>query len=106
MPTTTQIQPTVLVAMASSTACGRSTAPVTRTSNKVVNNTISKTGATNVSGYSSTCGYQAGIADEGNKDSVVNNTISGNGYLPTTDCSSGTFKTAIDPLGNNHINNN
>jgi hypothetical protein len=81
-------------------------APLTKTNNKVVNNTISKSNdATNISG-DGTCGYQAGIADEGNKDSVVNNTISGNGYLPATDCASGTFRTAIDPLGNNHINNN
>jgi len=72
-----------------------------------VNNTISKPdGATNLTGYSSTCGYQAGIADEGNKDSIVNNTISGLGYVPTTDCTTGTFRTAIDPLGNNHIKNN
>ena len=81
-------------------------APVTKTSNKVVNNTISKTdGATNVSG-DGTCGYQAGIADEGNKDSIVNNTISGDGYVPDTTCESGTFRTAIDPLGSNHIHNN
>lgn len=80
--------------------------PVTKTNNKVVNNTISKTdGATNISG-DGTCGYQAGIADEGNKDNIVNNTISGNGYVPSTSCSSGTFRTAIDPVGNNHINNN
>ena len=81
-------------------------APVTKTNNKVVNNTISKTdGATNLSG-DGTCGYQAGIADEGNKDNVVNNTISGSGYVPGSPCSSGTFSTAIDSLGNNHINNN
>jgi hypothetical protein len=81
-------------------------APVTKTNNKVVSNTISKTdGATNVSG-DGTCGYQVGIADEGNKDNIVNNTISGNGYVPTTSCATGTFRTAIDPLGSNHIHNN
>jgi hypothetical protein len=84
-------------------------APVTKTSNKVVNNAISKTdGLTNVSGSGGTCGYQAGIADEGNKDNVVNNTISGSGYVPGSVCTAGigTFSTTIDPLGNNHINNN
>jgi hypothetical protein len=81
-------------------------APVTKTNNKVVSNTISKNnGLTNVSGSGGGCGYQAGIADEGNKDNIVNNTISGNGYVPGSTCP-GTFSTAIDPLGNNHINNN
>jgi hypothetical protein len=44
-------------------------------------------------------------ADDGNHDHVVNNKISGDGYA-TSDCDSGTFATAIDPLGPNHINNN
>jgi hypothetical protein len=62
-------------------------APTIKTDNAVKNNTISNNAVTNTTGYSSTCGYQAGIADVGHKDQLVNNTISGVGYTPVTgDC--------------------
>jgi len=83
--------------------------PQTPTKNVVVNNSISKTdGLTNISGDTGTCGYQAGIADEGTQDNIVNNHISGSGYS-SSDCNgngTGTFARAIDPQGNNHIKNN
>jgi hypothetical protein len=87
--------------------------PSTPTDNLVKNNKISKTdGLTNISGdntATTTCGYQAGISDDGNSDSIVNNKISGNGYVPGSTCtSSGTFSTAIDTSTtlNPNLNNN
>jgi parallel beta-helix repeat protein len=60
----------------------------TRTNNKVKFNAISNGAVTNTTGQSATCGYQAGIADVGIKDLLVNNEISGVGYTPTAggDC--------------------
>jgi hypothetical protein len=57
----------------------------TKTNNTVKFNTISNGGVTNTTGYSATCGYQAGIADVGHKDLIVNNSISGTGYRPQAD---------------------
>jgi parallel beta-helix repeat protein len=51
-----------------------------KTNNSVKINTISNGAVTNTTGLSATCGYQAGIADNGNKDLIVNNSISGTGY--------------------------
>jgi hypothetical protein len=63
-------------------------APATKTNNSVKFNTVSNNAVTNTTGDSATCGYQAGIADVGHKDLIVNNSISGLGYTPTTpDCS-------------------
>jgi hypothetical protein len=45
---------------------------------KAVNNTISNSAFTN-----GIC-YQAGVADQGNNDKIINNTISGAGYGPET----------------------
>jgi parallel beta-helix repeat protein len=63
-------------------------APTTKTNNSVKFNTISNDKVTNKTGDSATCGYQAGIADVGTKDLIVNNSISGFGYTPTVgdDC--------------------
>ena len=49
-------------------------APATQTNVKVIGNAISSNAFTN--GYP----YQAGIADQGNNDKLINNTISGLGY--------------------------
>jgi len=57
-------------------------APATKTNNVVRFNTISNGAVTNTTGYSATCGYQAGIADLGHKDQIVNNSVSGFGYTP------------------------
>jgi parallel beta-helix repeat protein len=65
------------------------TAPTTKTNNSVKFNAISDNAVTNTTGYSATCGYQAGVADVGHKDLIVNNSISGLGYTPQAggDCS-------------------
>jgi hypothetical protein len=64
-------------------------APTSKTNNSVKLNTISNNAVTNTTGYSATCGYQAGVADVGYKDLIVNNKISGVGYTPQVggDCS-------------------
>jgi hypothetical protein len=62
-------------------------APTTKTNNSVKQNAISNAAVTNTTGYSATCGYQAGIADNGHRDLIVNNAISGLGYTPVSgDC--------------------
>jgi hypothetical protein len=62
-------------------------APTTKTNNSVKFNTITNNAVTNTTGYSPTCGYQAGVADVGHKDAIVNNSISGLGYTPVSgDC--------------------
>jgi hypothetical protein len=50
-------------------------APVTATNNKAVNNTISDDQCFNAS-------YQAAVSDVGNNDKIINNKISGPGYVP------------------------
>ena len=64
-------------------------APTTATNNAVKLNTISNNAVTNTTGLTVTpaCGYQAGISDNGKKDLIVNNKISGLGYTPVSgDC--------------------
>jgi hypothetical protein len=64
-------------------------APSTATNNTVKFNTISDNVVSNTTGYTTSpaCGYQAGIADLGKKDLIVNNSISGFGYTKQTpDC--------------------
>lgn len=62
-------------------------APTTKTKNVVNVNTITNSAVTNTTGQSPSCGYQAGVADLGNKDVIANNSISGLGYTPVIgDC--------------------
>lgn len=62
-------------------------APTSRTNNSVKFNVISNDAVTNTTGFSATCGYQAGIGDVGTRDLIVNNSISGLGYTPISgDC--------------------
>jgi hypothetical protein len=62
-------------------------ATTTKTNNSVKFNTISNGAVTNTTGQDATCGYQAGVADVGHRDLIVNNSISGLGYTPVTgDC--------------------
>jgi len=71
------------------------------TNNAVKINKISNAAVTNTTGTSSTCGYQAGVSDNGKKDLIVNNTISGLGYTPVSGDCDGTpaaFVRAIDLL--------
>jgi hypothetical protein len=75
--------------------------PSTGTNNAVKINKISDNAVTNTTGYDATCGYQAGIADNGKKDLIVNNAISGLGYTPVSGDCTGTpaaFVRAIDLL--------
>jgi hypothetical protein len=72
----------------------------TRTNNTVKFNTISNGAVTNTTGLNATCGYQAGVADVGLKDLIVNNSISGVGYTPQVPDCSGTspaFLRFVDP---------
>ena len=66
------------------------------------NNVISKTdGITNVSGWGSGVGYQAGIEDIGRGDNVHNNNISGDGYTPESPMPANSMspgQTYISPL--------
>ena len=80
-------------------------APTTPTDNSVTNNTISNDAVNN---HYDVCGYQAGIADQGDGDNIVNNTISGVGYTPVSgDCPYLRFIDADPSFTNNaHINNN
>jgi hypothetical protein len=71
-----------------------------RTNNTVKFNTISNGAVTNTTGLNATCGYQAGVADAGLKDLIVNNSISGVGYTPQVPDCSGTspaFLRFVDP---------
>ena len=65
-------------------------APTFKTNNSVKLNTISNGAVTNTTGFSATCGYQAGIADNGHRDLIVNNSISGLGYTPVPNDCAGT----------------
>ena len=66
------------------------TATATKTNNSLKFNTITNVAVTNTTGYSATCGYQAGISDLGTKDLIVNNSISGLGYTPVSQDCTGT----------------
>ncbi|MGH7239518.1 MAG: hypothetical protein ACREHG_05570, partial [Candidatus Saccharimonadales bacterium] len=70
-------------------------APTTQTNIKVVNNVISNSSLNNTTGNGTTQGYQAGIADQGNNDKLINNKVSGAGYDPANSSSS-IFTTWID----------
>jgi hypothetical protein len=57
-------------------------APTTKTNDVAVDNTISNSAVTNASGFGPGCGYQAGVSDVGNHDTINSNQISGRGYTP------------------------
>lgn len=66
-------------------------APVSATNVKAVNNVISSDGLhNNYGGF----GYQAGVADVGNNDKIITNTISGPGYDPNVNPTA--YTVAID----------
>ncbi len=54
----------------------------TPTRDQAYNNTITNGAVTNLNGNQPGQGYQAGIADIGNRDSIHNNAIAGDGYAP------------------------
>jgi parallel beta helix pectate lyase-like protein len=65
--------------------------PTSATNIKVVNNVLSKSTVTNISGCGSPLFYQAGVSDEGNNDKIVTNSISGAGYANANTLGCGTF---------------
>jgi len=64
--------------------------PTSTTNIKVVNNVLSNSAFSNVSGCGSV-GYQAGVSDEGNNDKIVANSIAGPGYADNNASGCGTF---------------
>lgn len=72
------------------------TPPGTATNIKVVNNVISSDGLQNG------IPYQAGIADQGNNDKLIHNTISGAGYDPNANPGAFTVPIDADPSFTNH----
>lgn len=73
-------------------------AAATPTNIKVVNNVISSDGLHN--GYAG--GYQAGVADQGYNDKIINNDISGPGYDPTANPGAYTVEIDADPSFTNY----
>jgi hypothetical protein len=69
-------------------------APSDQTNNKAVNNTITNDALTNTTGGLTGTPYQAGVADQGNNDKIINNKISGAGYTSTP---GSTFTIDADP---------
>jgi len=57
-------------------------APAIPTKNTVMNNAVVNNAVNNTTGNGATQGYQAGIADNGNQDTIQNNEICGPGYDP------------------------
>lgn len=73
------------------------TTSTTKTNNKAINNVITNSAVTNMSGNLSPYGYQAGILDIGVNDKLINNSISGLGYTPSNcDSANATSICAID----------
>ncbi len=58
--------------------------PTTPTKDVASQNTIRNNAVNNTSGNGPGAGYQAGISEEGDKDSMINNEICGKGYTPVT----------------------
>ena len=75
--------------------------PATATNDTALSNTITNNNPTpsNVSGNGYPNGYQAGISDFGNSDSLVKNKISGNGYNPAFQPTALSLYTQIDTSG-------
>lgn len=69
--------------------------PTTQTNVKAVNNVISNPGLTNQ------LPYQAGVADQGDNDKIINNTISGAGYDASNPCGCMFVVDASSPFTNN-----
>jgi Right handed beta helix region len=67
--------------------------PTSATNVKAVNNIISSAGLYNMYGG---FGYQAGVADQGNNDKIINNSISGSGYDPNANPSAYTVPIDAD----------
>jgi hypothetical protein len=73
----------------------------TKTKIDVEDNVISNASLNNTTGNGSTQGYQAGVSDQGDKDKITNNKISGAGYNPSNSSVS-ISTTWIDVSATNH----
>jgi hypothetical protein len=80
--------------------------PASATNIKVVNNVLSNTLVSNISGCGSSLTYQAGVSDEGNNDKIISNSISGFGYANNNFAGCGTFSidTALTARSKVHAN--
>lgn len=72
-----------------------------KTNVHVNDNTIANASLNNTTGNGPTQGYQVGVSDQGDHDSIVNNTISGAGYNPDNSTSA-IFVNWIDVSSTNH----
>ncbi len=70
---------------------GFTAGPSTPTKIKIDHNPVSNDALTNISGNGYPQGYQAGISDSGNKDTITHNEISGDGYAPRNDSTAVVF---------------
>lgn len=78
------------------------TATTTKTDIYIADNTIANAGLNNTTGNSSTQGYQAGVSDQGDRDTIANNDITGAGYNPANSSTSiAVF--SIDVTATNHV---
>ncbi len=75
----------------------------TRTNDVVTDNTVANAGLNNTTGNGPTQGYQAGVSDQGDHDTIANNNISGAGYNPANS-SPAIFTTWIDVSATNNVN--
>lgn len=72
-----------------------------KTNISVRNNTIANASLNNTTGNGSNQGYQAGVSDQGDHDSITNNEISGAGYNPANSSASiAVF--SVDVTSTNH----
>jgi hypothetical protein len=78
-------------------SCGPATTP---TKNTAQNNSLANNAINNKTGNGATQGYQAGISDQGDFDTIQNNDICGLGYQGPGDASAALF--AIDVTSTNN----
>lgn len=84
-------------------SCGVSSClpATTKTNIDIESNIIANAGINNTTGNSTTQGYQAGVSDQGDGDTIVNNNITGAGYDPANSSASiAIFKIDITATNN------
>ena len=85
------------------TTCIPTNTPTRILANK---NIVTNDGINNISGYSPTAGYQAGISDQGDTDTISNNSICGLGYTPVNNPPPYLFMIDVTMTNNPIVNNN
>jgi hypothetical protein len=78
----------------------------TPTRNEAENNILINNEINNKTGNGPTQGYQAGIADQGDFDSIKNNNICGPGYKPPGDASTALFAIDVTATNNPQVQHN